>query len=159
MDKRTHTDAFRYLQMQWEVGQKNSEALCRSNTTHNLCTPCRDATIMKESRCELIKSAKPEKGTPESIRVGSNFIRLARAVSPPPPLLSFFFFFRKQKRKRRRETRGNFLIYTVRRVCPYFFRKFFFHNAKDTLELKCRFERSTTLLSLHVSPRQFHLKF
>jgi len=25
---------------------------------------------MKESRCELINSAKPEKGSPESIRVG-----------------------------------------------------------------------------------------
>lgn len=35
---------------------------CRTNTTYNLCTPCRDAMIMKESRCELINSAKPEKG-------------------------------------------------------------------------------------------------
>lgn len=89
---------------------------------------------MKESRCQLIKPAKPEKGTSESIRVGSNFIRLARATS----FDSFHLLFFLQTRGTVRETKLFFLFIPLaraRRVYPYFFRKFFFHNAKDTLEL------------------------
>lgn len=101
---------------------------CRTNTTHNLCTPRRDAMIMKESRCELINSAKPEKGTPESIRVGYTLSAYLSA--------RFFFLFSFFANG----TRGNFLIYTVQRLFV-FLQKFFFHNAKDTPALKCRFEQ------------------
>lgn len=91
---------------------------CRTNTTHNLCTPRRDVTIMKESRCELINSAKPEKGTPESIRVGSTLSAyLSGSFSFSFFLFSFFFA---------NGTRGNFLIYTVQRLSVYFFRSFSF---------------------------------
>lgn len=60
---------------------------CHTNTTHNLCTPRRDATIMKESRCELINLAKPEKGTPESIRVGYTLSAYLSARFFPSPCL------------------------------------------------------------------------
>lgn len=100
---------------------------CRTNTTHNLCTPRRDSTIMKESRCELINLAKPEKGTPESIRVGYTLSAYLRT--------RFFLFSLFAN-----ETRGNFLIYIVQRLFV-FLEKFFFHNAKDTPVLKCRFEQ------------------
>jgi len=108
-------------------GHKNGgERHCRTNTTHNLCTPRRDATIMKESRCELINSAKPEKGSPESIRVGYTLSAYLSA--------RFFFPFPILR------TRGNFVIYTAQRL-SVFLQKFFFHNAKDTPALKCRFEQ------------------
>ena len=81
---------------------KMAAKYCRTNTTHNLCTPRRDAMIMKESRCELINSAKPEKGTPKSIRVGYTL----------SAYLSVFFLFSLFAN----ETRGNFLIYTVQRL-------------------------------------------
>lgn len=47
----------------WELAENTKMVArhCRTNTTHNLCTLRRDTTIMKESRCELINSAKPEK--------------------------------------------------------------------------------------------------
>lgn len=103
---------------------------CRTNTTHNLCTPRRDATIMKESRCELINLAKPEKGTPESIRVGYT---LSAYLSARFFLFSVFFFANET-------LRGNFLIYIMQHLFV-FLEKFFFHNVKDTPVLKCRFEQ------------------
>lgn len=72
--------------------KNSSDVLRRINTTHNLCTPRCDvfSTIMKESRCELINSTKPEKGTPESIRVESTLSARAFLL-----LIYFFFFFHK----------------------------------------------------------------
>ena len=88
---------------------------CRTNTTHNLCTPRRDAMIMKESRCELINSAKPEKGTPESIRVGYT-------LSAYLSTRAFFFCFSPFLQTGRVET----FWFIPCSVCSYFFRSFSF---------------------------------
>jgi len=89
---------------------------------------------MKESRRELINLAKLEKGTAESIRAGS---ALSAYSTVSILRLSFFqsFLFPLTD-----GTRENFLIYTAQRL-SVFLEKFFFHNAKDTLALKCRFEQ------------------
>jgi len=54
-----------------KVQRKMAARYRRTDATHNLCTLCREFVITKESRRELINSAKLEKGTPESIRAGS----------------------------------------------------------------------------------------
>lgn len=77
---------------------------CRRDcTTHNLCTPSRDAAIMKESRSELINSretggGEARKGERRSrLELNLHLIRFAREHFPFFRLiysfhLSFFLF-------------------------------------------------------------------